>query len=287
MKRKSTRTPCFLRASLVLAIMGNETYLRAGESEMVAKMRAICTSEHDMPDELPRVFESVRQAGEEGRSALLSFVRARSAEARCGMHYLVALDDARVLPLVRDILGDASASVGLKEEALHGVAHFKDDRARALVRNAFASGASELQAPAAFALAALHDTVGLAAVRDALYGANRFALVTAVGFKGYEDAVEPLLAMAADPLIKKSNALRMDIALSLARIGSPRSRSAAVELLDRFDDRWSQERLAEDLFSAFVGQRRSPTNATDLDDIDHNLGKIRRHPGAPLWIKNR
>jgi HEAT repeat protein len=247
-----------------------------------ARAREICTTLTDHPVDEERNTNSIVSLGEEGRKALASLASSKEPVARCALGYLVRLEDKRALPIIRKVLGDSHADVGLKEDALFGVAAFEDHASIDEVIEAFRSGNPSLVQAAARVLGALGDERGLRAMLDKLADSSypRPAMVRALGVKGYDDAIGPLVALAADPVFAKHEWLRGDVILSLSRIGTGQSRAAALDLLGGVKEEALRRRIASDLSGVLWQQRRACQEAAETEEIDALLAKLKSEAQA-------
>ncbi|MCU0241466.1 MAG: hypothetical protein MUF51_03480 [Vicinamibacteria bacterium] len=242
-----------------------------------------CALTDDPSAHVNRLVE-IELLGEPARKALLSVASSKKPQAGCALHYLFDLKDQRAIPIIRKILRDPRADVGMKESAIAGVGVFKDMESLDEVLEAFQSGRFIGQAP--LALAALRDERGLRALREALKDPKlRFAVVDAVGFYGHVEAVELLKELMDDPRIAKYGFMRMELVLSLGRIGTPRSRRLAFELYDSTKDEKLRRGLSLDLFGVFLKQRRQSRDEAEIRDINEYMSKLRTDPGASESIK--
>jgi HEAT repeat protein len=262
------------------------TLLRTSSSQpgapgdIEAEVMRICHAEIDTPQEATHLSASAEAMGEEGRKEFLKLVRGRRREAACALNHLVEMGDPRAVPLIREILNDRKADVWLKQAAVAGAGRIKDPSLFDGVLAAFKSGNTYLVEPAAVALAALGDERGLAVLREALAGDLRFAVVKAAGFDGHEAAVEPLMRLMSDPVIAKSGAMRRELTLSLARIGTPRGREAAVTLSLGTEDKSFRGRLVRETLEIFVLQRAAARDPTDVADINKEIDRLHSDPSA-------
>lgn len=269
---------------LVLAAAVGASLLAADPPvlDTAARVREICTTLADHSAEEQRNFDAIVSLGEGGRKALARLASSKEAVARCALGYLVRLEDERAIPIIRKVLGDSRADVGVKEDALFGVAAFKDWASLDRTIEAFRSGNLSLVPAAAHALGTLADKRGLRAMLDKLRDPRypRPAMVRALGVKGYDDAIDPLIALADDPVFAKHEWLRGDVILSLGRIGVGRSRAAAVQLLRGIKEESLQKRIASDLGVVLWQQRQACQDSAEIEEIDGLLARLKNEAHA-------
>jgi HEAT repeat protein len=259
--------------SLSVAVFGWGVVAHS-ETLVEAEVRKICTPAFEEDAGAPDMgFHNLQALGEPGRQALVALAKQNDTLGACGFDYLYRLGDVRAVPVAREVLKDPGAVEDRLSIALSTVEEFEDTQSFDRVLELFRVGSKRIKGDAAHALGALGDPRGLAALRDALtdpaYADALLEIIEAVGVEGHEQAIDALVAIgqAKDP---KSMALSECIS-SLAGIGSPRSRAAAMSLLDRFAMKSSRLDLIVKLFGSFWGQRCRRTDAGEKAEIKGSL----------------
>lgn len=250
--------------------------LEAGRPAAKARVREICSTLTDDPMGSEKNFEEIVSLGEEGRKALVTLASSKDVLSRCALGHLIRLEDKRAIPIIRKILNDPRADVGMREEALFAVAAFKDIASFEKVIEAFHSGNGQLASAGAHALGVLEDERGLRAMREKLADPRypRAAIVQAIGVRGHEEAIDPLLGLVDDPILVKYEWLRSDLILSLGRIGVPRSRAAAVDLVGGIKEESLRRRIATELTGVLWGQRRASQDPAEIAEIESLVAKL-------------
>lgn len=129
------------------------------------------------------------------------------------------------------LVSPAAKAVSPRQDLVRRVVEeFRDAASFRTVVDAFLSGDSDLTPIAALALGRLEDERALSILREKLSDPAypRAEIARAVGVRGHVQAVEPLLALAAEPAFWKNEYHRSPLVLSLCRIGTPRRADGAV-----------------------------------------------------------
>jgi len=248
--------------------------------DVASDVRRICGAQIDSFYERELLLEAARDLGEEGRKQFRNMVRSRDVYASCALNYLAEFEDPATLLLEQQVLRDSKANVTLRAAAIAAAGRLRDSESLAFVLAAFRGRDEELFAVSAYALGELGDERGLRALRDALRGPRRFAVVRAVGVRGHAEAVPLLIRLMDDPLVESLSVVRADLTLSLARIGTTESRAAALTLFRTTGDETLRYRLAQGICSAFFELRSKTSEAVELAAIRRDMAQVGEYPGA-------
>src|SRR5206468_12891293 len=113
------------------------------------------------------------------------------------------------------------------------------------------------------------------ALGDPRYSDVLTPMVRAVGTKGHEEAVEPLVALSKGAAYVDHEFLRTELVVSLARIATTRSRREAVTLWSGFRDNGIRRDLREQLSNLLDQQRLASRDPNEIVSIDALLAELR------------
>ena len=97
----------------------------------------------------------------------------------------------------------------------------------------------------------------------------------AAGVPGHAEAVDLLLQVAKEPPYSEGGSYRMDVAISLCRIATDRSRHEAVDLVPTIQDEVSRQELRNKLSAMFEQQRLASRNPAEIASIDEVLARLK------------
>ena len=199
-----------------------------------------------------KVTSAVAQMGERGRQALLWMARGREDDRLCAFHYLSALSDERVLPLLRKRVSSRSISAAELESVINDLSAFRDQRSvgRVLV---LTRNADPRIAGAAIAYLGVIDTEEVRRyLRSLLQSEDSDKLVRVIGAIGRQQDQQAVSSL--EELAGKSDVLAYSVAIALGgMLEDPPPESVAV-LIRRLPDRETRFRattqIIEDLYAA-------------------------------------
>jgi hypothetical protein len=268
-----------------LGVMGH-TVVGNTETAVQAKVREMCTLRGWDPMTPDTSLEKLQALGEPGLQALEILAKLNDSTGVNALRYLRQLEDPRALPIARQVLVDPAANERRVCGALLVVDSFADSASLDRVLELFRTGSADVRERAAAALGSIGDARGLTALRAALtdpaYDDLGSTVVEAVGVLGHEAAVDPLLALGRE---EDPSGILDKVIASLADIGTPRSRGAAMDLLNRMPVDDTRGRLVEHVFRSFITQRRLSKDAAERAEIKAYLDTLRSDPSAPGSVK--
>ena len=260
-----------------VALALGRTAVSAPPPDAKARVREVCTTTVDdvAVDHHQLLLDKIIGLGEEGRKALLQIAASKEPVAPCAMDYLLELKDVRVLQVIRKVLRSGSAAKSVKVAALVGVGSLRDIASFDKVMEAFRSGDFDLVCSAARALGRLGDKRGLQALLKQIDNPDypRWDIARALGIKGYDEAIDPLLRLLADPAGAKYESLKEDLVVSLARIGGTRGRAAALAALEGYMNHQYRTEVAWQVAKVFFEQKKGAVDPAEVIALDEAMAK--------------
>ena len=262
-----------------LVLLPGATPTAAAAPSTADRVKQICDMmSDDDPGIAQKRLAAITELGETGSKELVKLAGSRSPYRDCALEFLVDLRDARVVPIIRRVLRENPPST-LRRAALLGVAVFQDQPSFDKVADAFQEGDLDVKAVAALALGSLGDPRGLAMLRSALldpaYSQIRRSLIVGIGSPGHEEGIDLLLSLSNEPGYTQSQGGRMGLVLSLASIGTERSRRAAVDMIASFPEERVRVELRYQLVSKFTTQRMASHDPSEIASIEAVLQELR------------
>jgi HEAT repeat protein len=269
-------------AVTVVLLLFSEASLAAANDEK--RVREICSQigDNDVPDgpsyELIQ-REALESMGERGRKGLLSLAASRDEMlACCALEHLAYFKEPRALPIARKILANSEATTLIRGRAMWVVARLKDTTSMDKLLEAFRSKDDWLKTPAISALREMGDERGLKVLREALldpaYARFQPSLIRAMGVEGHEAGIDLLLSLLKSAPSGKLDYLGAKVSVSLARIGMPRSRAAAMATLDGIRDNGFRLSAQSDVERALWSQRRRASSSEEKAEIEDLLLRL-------------